>query len=223
MKRLLQIIFPIIEIAVLVFVWSVSIRNNGGWQGTFIPDEHELTYNLIRLAGLTAFTLLSFQVITGTFMHLFNKVYGERFYFFHSYSGIFVLAFALTHFGLIHLYMSFYHYGILSFSALYPRPYIDFGPVGLGLLGITVPTAILAVLILHQKPKKWWRYFHYANYLVFLLIFFHSINIGTDLNTDNTLHPLWYVFFVLFVLGILYKRIFRVWQKKRAAETSLQS
>jgi predicted ferric reductase len=219
MKKLLQIILPLLGIGILAYVWSVSIGDNGGIAGTFNLPKEQLTYNLVRLAGLTAFTLVSFQVITGPFMHLFKKIYGDNFYLFHAYSGLTVLLFALTHFTLIHLYMHYFGYTISSFSALYPRPYIDLGPIALVLLGMTVPTAALAVLILGQKPRHWWRYIHYANYAVFLLVFMHSTHIGTDVaGPDSKLKPLWYVFLVLFILGFIYKRFFRVWQKAQASQ-----
>jgi predicted ferric reductase len=218
MKKFLQFLLPIVGFVVLVFVWVVSINNNGGLAGTFKVSVDQLTYNLVRLAGLTTFVLLSYQIITGTFMHLFNILYGENFYFFHSYAGILVLILASTHYALIHVFMSFFDFTIKTFSALYPSPYIIFGPIALFLLIITSTTAILAVLILKQKPKRWWRYFHYANYLVFLLVFFHSINLGTDLSKGGDLRPLWYTFFALFIMGIIYKRIIRTYQKSHTLQ-----
>jgi predicted ferric reductase len=213
MKKFFQISLPIIAIGILYYVWSVAIGNNGGWQETFNVAKEQRTYNLIRLAGLTTFVLISFQVITGTFMHLFNELYNtKRFYLFHSYTGIVALTTAVTHWGLVHLYMYFHKYSILEFSAFYNGPYIHFGPVALVLLGVSGVTAIVAVLILGQKPKRWWRYIHYANYLAFILVFIHSMKIGSDVMT-NSLKPLWWVFFVLFIAGLIYKRVIRVYQK----------
>src|SRR3989344_1221411 len=214
LKRILQIFFPVLGLAVLVFVLSVSIRGNGGIGATFSTDRLTLSYNLFRLAGLTAFTLVSFQIATGPYMHLWKKLYGDRFYLFHSYEGLFVLLFALLHWGLIHLYMAFADLSISEFSFLYEKPYIYFGPIALILIGLTVSTAALAVFVQHKKSERWWRYIHYANYAVFLLVFFHSMRIGSDVaRTGSPLKPLWWIFFALFVVGFFYRRVWRVREK----------
>jgi predicted ferric reductase len=215
MKQFLKILFPVLGAALLMWVLSVSINNNGGLYATFHGTSTVVSYNIFRLAALAAFVLMSFQIITGPYMHLWNKLYGkDSFYFFHSYEGIFVLVFALLHFGFIHLFMHLQSLSLTQFSALYREPYITFGPVVLALLAVTSITAIIAVLFLHQKPRRWWRYFHYANYVVYLLAFFHSMNVGSDLHQGSPLRPLWYIFFILFIFGFIYKRIIRVIQKR---------
>jgi predicted ferric reductase len=223
MKKLLQFIVPLIGLALLGYVLSVAIRNNGGWNDTFNVEYTALIYNLIRLAGLTTFVLISFQVITGTFMHLFNMLYDtKRFYFFHSYAGIVTLICAVTHWALVHLYMYHFNYSILEFSAMYNGPYIHFGPAALVLLGAAGVTAIVAVLILDQKAQRWWRYIHYANYLAFILVFIHSINIGSDVQSQG-LKPLWYFFFAMFVVGLIYKRVIRQIQKSQQKKLETQT
>lgn len=214
MKKILQFFVPIVGLSIVAYVVHTSIAHNGGWAGTWVSDESERSYNLIRLAGLTTFVLLSFQIITGTFMHLFNMLYSKRFYFFHSYSGILVLILASTHYALSHLYMHLNNLTIFTFTDLYPKPFVTLGPIALTLLFFAGIPAVIAVLILNQKPARWWRYFHYANYLVFILVFIHSLNIGTDVSGSSQLKTLWWTFFILFIAGTIYKRIIRPIQKK---------
>src|SRR6266498_678574 len=117
MKRFLRFLFPALALGILIFVWSVSISNNGGIAATFQTTSISiLVYNLFKLAGLTAFTLVALQVLTGPYMHLWEKLYGPKFYRYHGYQGIFALLFAITHWFLITLYLKLIHVGVLQFD-----------------------------------------------------------------------------------------------------------
>ncbi|MHB8842767.1 MAG: hypothetical protein ACYC56_13450, partial [Candidatus Aquicultor sp.] len=49
------------------------------------------------------------------------------------------------------------------------------------------------------------------NYLVFTLVFFHSLTIGTDVAPAiSQLRPLWYLYATLAVVGLVYRRVFQV-------------
>ncbi len=222
MKRLLQIFFPLAGVVLLGYILSVSIGNNGGIAETFnSSDKQVLFYNLFKLAGLTAFTLLSYQIITGPFMRLWEKIYGDRFYLFHAWQGIFVLVFAVTHWILIHVYMSFSNLSIPEFDALYEKPFIYFGPIALILIFVTVVTAVLTVLLKWTKLEKiWWV--HWINYIVFFMIFSHSLKIGSDIAyAESPLRPIWYAFFVVAVTGLLYRRVYVAFLKQTDEKSSL--
>ena len=103
-----------------------------------------------------------------------------------------------------------------EFAAQYPWQ-ISLGPIVLTLLLVTVPTA--AGTILWNKPyyRRNWHWIHLANYAVFLLVFLHSLNIGTDVSpTDSRLRPLWWTFFAIWLAGGLYRRVFRVVKEKNS-------
>lgn len=209
MKKLLQWLIPLGALTLLGFILSVSISNNGGLEATFSSaDKLTLFYNLFKLAALTAFTLLSYQILTGPYMRLWEKLYGDKFYLYHAWQGIFVLVFAVTHWLLIHVYMSIAGLSIPQFDALYEKPYIYFGPASLVLLAVTVITAILTVLLKWTKLEKiWWV--HWINYAIFFLVFFHSINLGTDVSAPGSpLRPIWYIFFFGAIVGLVYRRVY---------------
>ncbi len=215
MKKLTQVLLPCIGLILLGYIISVSIGNNGGLAETFnSADKQTLFYNLYKLAGLAAFTLLSYQIITGPFMRLWEKLYGPKFYLFHAWQGIFVLVFAVTHWLLIHVYMSLAGLSVPEFDALYQAPYVYFGPIALILIAVTVITAVLTVLFKWTKLEKiWWV--HWLNYAIFFLVFFHSLKIGSDVSaSDSSLRPIWYTFFVFAVVGLVYRRFFVPFQKK---------
>lgn len=213
MRRALQILFPVSGLLILLFVWSVAVGDNGGLQATFAPASLDsLLFNLFRLAGLTTFTLVSFQILTGPYMKFWEKLYGAGFYKFHAYEGLVALTFATLHPLL--LYTSLFIAGIspFVFAKNYPIQYY-FGPLAWLCLVVTVTTA--AMTILWNKPKfaKVWHWFHLLNYAVFLLGFFHSIIVGADVApTTSQLRPLWWLFFVGMIVGLLYRRILRVFQ-----------
>jgi len=67
-----------------------------------------------------------------------------------------------------------------------------FGPLSLLLMLVTVSTAGLAVILKRPRFKKGWHAIHLANYAAFILAFFHSVTIGTDLTSPRSpLRPLW--------------------------------
>lgn len=215
MKKILQLGFPLIGLAILVLVWSVAVRHNGGLAATFGPgDSVTLVGNLFRLAGLTAFTLVSFQVLTGPYMKLWERLYGPNFYRFHAYEGIAALTFATIHPILIVLYLFLAKLSLPTFAASYPFQYY-FGPAAWVLMVITVSTAAATILFGSMRFKKTWHWFHLANYLVFLFGFFHSLTIGADVaGPTSQLRPLWWLFFVGMIIGLVYRRIIRVFLEK---------
>jgi hypothetical protein len=117
----------------------------------------------IRLLGLYAFTFAFFNIMTGALAPRFYMVFNPvREYLFHIVSGTLTLAFAAAH-GTTVLATTFYR----GFSAFW-----IIGPVALGLLVITVVTALQKNRLAHV-----WRAVHILNYLIFL-----AMIIGTDVS-----------------------------------------
>src|SRR3990167_9335109 len=96
MKALFRVLLPILAVTILVDVWVVFFDVNGGFR-TIINQGSDAIFIFFRLAGLTAFTLLGFQIATGPFMKLLEELYGQKFYKVHAIEGVFTLLFALLH------------------------------------------------------------------------------------------------------------------------------
>jgi predicted ferric reductase len=212
-KPVLRILFPAIAILIVLFEWSFSARANGGVAATFFPESPAaLFYKLFRLAGLTAFTLVAFQVLTGPYMKFWEALYGTRFYRFHAYEGLSALLFALLHPSLLFLYLACSKTSLSTFTENIPFQFY-FGPLALLVMLVTVSTAGLAVLLDRPRFKKVWHAIHFANYAVFSLVLLHSLTIGTDLTSPKSpLRPMWMLFFIAMVMGFLYRRC-RSWMR----------
>ncbi len=206
-KHPLRILFPTIAILIVLFEWSFSVRANGGLAASFSPgNPAALFYKLFRLAGLGAFTLVAFQVLTGPCMKFWEALYGTSFYRFHAYEGLFALLIALIHPGLLLLSLACSRTSLSRFTLNIPFQFY-FGPLALLLMIVTVSTAGLAVILERPRFKKGWHAIHLANYAAFILAFFHSVTIGTDLTSPRTpLRPMWVLFFIAMVMGFLYRR-----------------
>src|SRR3989344_464710 len=226
MKSILKILFPLIAATTLFYIWSVSIQNNGGLNATFNSgDAESLIYNLLKLAGLTAFTLVGFQVLTGPYMKFWEYLYGQNFYRYHAFQGIFTLVFALLHPILLLLFLKLANINIFEFSNGQPYQYY-FGSVALILMLFTVTTAISNVLLKKLRFTKKWHYIHFLNYGIFILVFAHSMTIGTDVSPKgSSLKIIWVFFFIGAVVGFIYRRIYRVIREKReqAPQNSINS
>jgi predicted ferric reductase len=207
LKHALRILFPTIAILIILFEWSCSVRANGGFTATFSPvNPATLFYKLFRLAGLAAFTLVAFQVLTGPYMKFWEALYGTSFYRFHAYEGLLALLIALLHPSLLFSSLAYSKTSISIFTQNIPFQFY-FGPLALLLMLVTVSTAGLAVILDRPRFKKGWHAIHLANYAVFILAFFHSVTIGTDLTSPkNPLRPMWVLFFIAMVMGFLYRR-----------------
>lgn len=211
--QFLRWFFPISALAILAYAWSIAISNNGGLSTTFTAQPAALSYHIFRLAGITAFILVSFQILTGPYMKFWERLYGKKFYLWHAFQGIFALLFALLHPGLLLISLSYQHIDVFGFALSQPIQYY-FGPTALLLLLLTVPTAAGWILVRYNKFERLWHWIHLANYAVFLLVFFHSVSIGSDVApTDSPLRPIWYLFFIAMLGGLIYRRIMRVRQE----------
>lgn len=214
MKKLAQILFPLIAIGLFIFTWSASIQGNGDWSATWTSDLGQTYFNIFRLAGLTAFTLVALQIITGPYMRFWEQLYGPKFYLAHTVGGVLALVFALLHPTLLMVSLGYRGISPLDFASNYPFQYY-FGPIALFLIIVTTATAWMWVTLHRPKYKGLWHWIHLANYAVFALVFFHSLTIGTDVAPAiSQLRPLWYTYAALAVIGLVYRRFVQVRQEK---------
>ncbi len=151
----------------------------------------------VRLLALSAFTLIFIQIVTGALMSPLRKVFhAKRLWFFHRYVGeaafllvvghaVIVLAVGTFHAdGLVVRFM-----GLWSGADTLHRVALILGPVNLALITLTVATALLM-----RTLKKYWRKIHYFNYLVFAIVIFHGLLLGTDTTASWLVKSLFIVY-----------------------------
>jgi hypothetical protein len=200
MRTLLKYGIVIVWIAILLTPPTIFIQNNGwpNWSEpiTFFP-----------LFGLMAFTLVWSQIMLGSFMRYWEKLY-PRILPLHIVQGLFTLGFAGTHWLL--LFSTFLPNRVaeyLGYTYVSPelKIYAILGQIALLLLGL----GVVAGLLRDWPPiKRYWHWLHLVHYLVFFIIFIHSRNLGSDLHSTPALQYLWYFFFVTVAGGIIYRRFY---------------
>ena len=198
----------VLYLIVLFLPGYVFITARGGFD--FYQTENFKTFAALMfpLFGLYAFTLVWLQTIIGMNMFSFNRLFGNAVSF-HRAQGLFALLLATTH--------------ALAIPYVYTlQQYIGykFLPTDLRIFALLGTTAYLLLLLsitaaLTRRTKfmrKIWRYIHFGNYLVFILIFIHSRNLGSDVR-GTILNYLWYFFAVTFLISIGF-RLSRIFARK---------
>jgi len=128
-----------------------------------------VSFSVLRLAALYAFTLIFLNILTGALRvqsyMLFNP---RRVYRFHIVTGLAGFALAAAH-GFV----------VVATGHYQNRPLVwVIGPVALALLLVTMAAAL--------DRKRWpgiWRRIHQVNYVIFVAIFVKAILIGSDVVT----------------------------------------
>ena len=147
-----------------------------------------------RFFGLYAFSLIVVQEILGSGRQLVSKLFdSEKVINVHMIEGRIAFTCAVLHPTLL---FSTY---LVTHNLFYIKPfitpmnqfYVALGALGFTLLCLTVSAAIFSNL---YGPR--WINIHRLNYLVFWIIFIHSINIGVDVKT-----PIAY--YVYFLYGVI--------------------
>jgi len=188
--RVVTLAFAALALAAPLLVVGLSAGHFGGGKVT-----------AIRLLGLYAFTFAFFNIMTGALAPRFYMVFNPpREYLFHIVSGSLALAFAIAH-GTIVLATTFYR----GFSAFWV-----IGPVALGLLLLTVVTALEKNRLAHI-----WRAVHILNYLIFLAIFVKAMVIGTDVSVATTGAYAMKSVMILYVLLAAAATVIRVVDRQR--------
>lgn len=68
---------------------------------------------------------------------------------------------------------------------------------------------VLAGLLRNWPPlQRYWHWLHLVNYIVFFLAWYHSRNLGSDVNSSSLLQWLWWFFFVTVVIALVYRRVY---------------
>lgn len=161
-KKLLLTFLYLTVLSLPIVTW---IRNQA-WEG-------DLTYGLIRLAGLVAFTLLVLQVGIGSLMLKLRPIFGSGIQQLHIVQG--TIAFILSWLHPTLMVVGFGLNVVMGFTG-----FATWGKWGLFLLNLSVMAGFL-----RTQPwlMKHWRWVHRLNYLVLTVIYYHSWNLGTDVRT----------------------------------------
>jgi glycine/D-amino acid oxidase-like deaminating enzyme/nitrite reductase/ring-hydroxylating ferredoxin subunit/DMSO/TMAO reductase YedYZ heme-binding membrane subunit len=210
LHTILKIVLPLIYLAVLALPAWYFFSTRGGIG--FLSGASLRTVELLvfPLFGLYAFVLVWAQVMLGSSMPVWRKVFPwiEKF---HRAEGVFVLLFALIHPSLLFLAYGPADYLAKTFVTSEQKLFVTLGQFQLLLLVLTVSTALLRNT---RLVKRWWRYVHWANYLVFISAWTHSWFLGSDVQTSG-LRYVWIFFGITFVISSV-ARIVRGIKNKRA-------
>lgn len=211
-RSILKLLLVVVWLAILLTPPLVFINRS-------TPETFSHLGTIFPFFGLIAFTLVWSQIMLGSFMRPLEKLFPNIFPF-HIAQGLTALGFAFLH--PILLVGSFYPDQLNQYFEYHFIPASMKGYVYLGQAStILLLIGVAAGLLRNWPPlKKSWHWFHLVHYVVFFFIFFHSWNLGSDLQTSALLRGLWIFFFVTVVIGILYRRGYIVMKEGLIKATS---
>lgn len=174
-----------------IYVWGHSFD----WQPSAIN-----AYQFFPVLGLTAFSILWSQYVTGAFAPLVLK--GVDLAAYYRATGYAVLLAIVLHPGIL-IYARF-----RDGFGLPPGSYESYVAPGMGwitLLG-TVSLLIFLAYELHRwlGKKPWWRYVTYLSDAAILAIFYHSLRLGSQLQ-GGWFRAVWW-FYGLSLIAILARK-----------------
>lgn len=222
MKEILKIFLLLIFVIVFIIPgYTFFLVNPEPVQTLFSTSGFSSAriYILFRFFGLYAFTLIWAQLVIGPFMSPLARIFGAQIIRWHRIQGVFALVFATIHPLLFYTAFLLGSSSASLFSAL-PN-YLGEGLLIYGLMGIIAWTLMVTTVItalLRNRPwmVKYWHYIHLLNYLVFILVFVHSYNIGSDVRLQP-LQTLYTFFAITFTASLVYRvgyrRIYINWIK----------
>lgn len=198
-KKLIQISILII-LGIILLTPPVFVLPN-----VHIQKISDYLFLIHKFLGLYAFSLIFIQMVAGSYMLWLDRYFPGKIYNIHIFIGKSAFTFAILH--PIVLYSTFFIEKNLS----YINPFLDgvnliyfsFGVFAYLLLIISV----LAALLKHIIGTRW-IYLHRLNYLIFWLIFFHSVNLGED--TQSFFSKQVYIVYGT-VVGIITVRKVLIW------------
>src|SRR3989344_3737831 len=192
--------YPIVLFAYLAVLYPISVRlKNASWTA-----DSALLLNLFPVFGLAAFATLWLHALSGVFEPWLRKNFDfDRFV--HNTSML-VLVSIILHPLLLFIYVDFSFDKILLY---YGNPlYIRLGVVGWLLL---ITYDIGKALKKYNFFARNWNKILLISTIGFLLTFFHSVRLGSDLQS-GPLRTVWIFYGVTAIFATLYtygiKRIF---------------
>ncbi|OGC82353.1 MAG: hypothetical protein A2V81_02365 [Candidatus Abawacabacteria bacterium RBG_16_42_10] len=213
MKYLYLVFFVLVLIMVYIvpaagFFWARGGINFLGGLGI-----SEFAYAVFPLLGLYAFSMLWLQFIMGSARDVLTKAYPKVLKF-HMNQGPFVLLFSLLHPLFLVIGVGLENYLYMTYVPQELKLYAFLGVISLFFMILAVAAAMFRM---HPWLQRRWIYIHYLNYLVFILSWLHSWNIGTDMKTAP-FRQLWLFYGITAVVALLlrFRRVVVERQKMKA-------
>mgnify|MGYP001588519183 CR=1 FL=1 len=177
-----------------------------------VTDEIILINTFQRITGLLAFSLIFIQILLGAYMDRWVQIIGAKAYRFHVVQGLMTYSVIFIH-PLLNSALTYAvskNLGdvILGFVPAFSSQreiFLSYGKIAFVLVTISVFAAYF-----RTKPffRRNWKAFHILNYLVFILVAFHSKGVGTDVST----FPFNFLYWV-FVSGIAFIILHKLYLK----------
>lgn len=190
-----KIIYFIVWIFVLLIGPFTVIKNT---PISLLSSSQSVLINFLqRIVGLTLFSLITWQIILGSFMDRWIQKLGGWVFKFHVTEGVFIYSLVILH-PLLFVLFNFKVTGKLDpfyvftdICVLCPKP-IEYlytlGRFSFWLVNVTVFAALFRT---HPLLRTHWRKFHILNYAVFFLVAIHSYFVGTDTHTAPFSYLYW--------------------------------
>lgn len=173
--------------------------------------EHVGVYDVFPLLGLLAFSIMWSQYVSGAISRLFEidtKVLKSYF----QYTGYAVLLLILLHPSLLIIQRFLDGYG------LPPNSYKSYVQPSLYLALFLGPLSLVIFLFYELKrffdKRSWWKYVTTAVDIAMLAIFYHGLELGSQLSQREWFRTLW-VFYGVVLIVILVHKYVAMWSQYR--------
>jgi LPXTG-motif cell wall-anchored protein len=192
--------YAIYAAAFLAVAYPLAVR----FSNTGLPKTGNITSNLFPVFGIIAFVLLWLHSMCGVFEPWLRRhiAFDE----FIHYTSIMILVSIILHPLLFLVSMSF---NINDIFSVYDANYIRLGIIGWFLL---ITYDVGKALKRYDFFVRHWQSILLISTIGFLLTFFHSLGIGSDLQ-ENPLRAIWIFYGVTAIAGTIYtygiKRFFK--------------
>jgi len=148
-------------------------------------------WTTLRLAALEAFTLISANLVIGSFRPLFNRLARPR-----TVQRLHVtLDFAAFALALAHGVMA----AVFGIAGYQTAP-VWVGPAALALLACVIVTALT-----RRRLRDVWRWVHRLNYAIFAAVLAHGLILGYDLRSGLFLKVCFAVYAAAVAAGLFYR------------------
>lgn len=145
----------------------------------------------LRLAALEAFTLISANLVIGSFRPLFNRLARPRtVQRLHEVLDFSAFALALAHGSMA---------AVFGISGYRTTP-LWVGPAALVVLAVVILTALA-----RRRLRDVWRWVHRLNYAVFAAVLTHGLILGYDLRSGLHLRICFAVYAAVVAAGLVYR------------------
>lgn len=166
----------------IVLVTAIWLTQSGAFNVSLTGNDN-ITWYLIRAAGITAYTLLTVSMVWG--LAVSSRVVkdwspGALSMLLHSTVSWLALGFSAFHMLLL-LVDKFFSYQITDVLIPFVGPYRPLA-VGLGTLAFWILVFVTPSFALKKRlfSQRAWKLLHYTSYAAFLMVTAHGIAAGTD-------------------------------------------